>query len=294
MIKRLVTVFIFPCIFAMGCKQENEEPVPELPVITTSSLELIDGSGSPISKVDTLRLTFEFSDGDFDYGLNPEETLPPYHTLNFFLSNNSQTPALIPGELMLPGNSPPFFLLQPPALESGTIVTFGKLKKQNGSQEYACEKFTDRYQRIGVKITDRDRVYNAASIIDTITSGLGQILILSDSFLIERNRNSRNLIVEYLVEQPDGSFEMFDWSKQFCQEGFNARVPLLGKQLVKWGPFKTQMLSDQRARVTYNMASIGFRILFGGKRLKIRFSIIDRSLNESGVVETDPILVPTP
>ena len=288
---RWVTLVFVATVLLDGCQPEDhEQVVPEMPTITTSWLALIDGS-STSSKTDTLRLSFDFTDGIFDFGLNPDELAPPYHPLNFFVSDNGQTTS-IAGEPILSSSPPSFILLQPPATQTGTFVTFEKLRKQNPSQTYVCGKFTSQYERIGLKVADNKFVYNSSRITETVSTSLGQVLILGDSFLIERNRNHYNLIVDYLAEQPDGSFQVFDWQKEFCLPGYHGRVPMIGKGVTKFGPFRTQALSDQRALVHYGMASSGFRRLFGGKRLKIRFSIIDRSLNESNVVETDPILVP--
>jgi hypothetical protein len=288
--KRLVTVFTFVCIFAIeGCKNENEELVPELPVISTSSLELIDGGGNVIGNADTLRLTFEFTDGIFDYGLNPEVTYSPFHRLNFFYAHNWT-------DQKFPIKAAPFlndyYIVNRPFL-STQLVTFEFLRAIGQSPQFSCWEFMTA--SVAVKVQDGQMIINQNRIVDTITvAGLQEaVFILKDTFLFEHNRSHNNLFVEYLVEQANGSFKMFDFKKEFCQTDFNARVPEILGMNGRTGPFEVKTLSNQKVKISYKMANAGLRGLFGGKRIKLRVSIIDRSLNESNVVETETILVPT-
>ena len=199
--KKILTILILVSMVSFeACRQEAEEPVPDLPSIISTQLEFV---AKVFNNADGLRLTVEFSDGIFDYGLNQGENVFPYHALNFFISQNNN-PVSTPSsrEQLRPQFSDSFYFIQPSPTQGGTIVTLEQLKMQNGSEEFSCREFTTKSDYVGVKVSDKAFIFNPSRIVDTIPSSFGQILIVKDSFRIEHNRNHFNLLVDYLVEQP--------------------------------------------------------------------------------------------
>lgn len=286
--KSILIGFIAFLVALESCQQEKDELVPDLPEITSSKLEFV---AKLVNDTDGFRLTFEFSDGSFDFGLNPNEVDYPYHQLNFFLTqNNEETKITSTVEELSPQFSDTFYFIQPLTTHTGKLETFERAKARTNSTKFSCKGFT--IASVGLKASDETFIHNTSRISETISNSDGEILIVKDSFRYETNRTHFNLLVDYLVEQPDGSFKTFEWATDFCQPGFNARVPVIGAQSGSSGPFEITVLSDKKARISYSMTSLGFRFLFGGKRVKTRLSIIDRSLNESNAVETQPVLVP--
>jgi hypothetical protein len=289
--KAIAISLLILLVLSEACKQESEEPGSELPTITFSQLEFV---ASIANNTDGFRLTLEFSDGDFDYGLTPQDVSEPYHELNFFISQgNTQKMFASTIEQLRPQFSDSYYLIQPESVETGKLVTLQSMRLQSSLQQFSCAQFTTRLDNVGIKISDKNLVPNPERVVDTITSTLGDILIMQDSFRIERNPYHYNILVTYLVEQSSASFQVFDFQEQFCHQGFNGRIPEILGLNGSTGPFDVKTLSNRKVRVSYNMGSAGFRPLFGGKRVKVRVSVIDRALNESNVVESNPVLVPS-
>lgn len=100
-----------------------------------------------------------------------------------------------------------------------------------------------------------------------------------DTLYFELNENHYNIFVDFLVKQPDGSFEEFDWREEFCTT-YDGRFPILAKEkdLSKATPLE--------GTLRYAMLSTGFKFQFSIKTLKLRVQIQDRLLNKSNVIET--------
>jgi len=105
--------------------------------------------------------------------------------------------------------------------------------------------------------------------------------IVKDTLYFELNPNYSNIIVEFLVKNPDGTFTEFDWKKAFnfpnCGISFDGRFPIL---------YKEKPGAPLEGTIRYGMGSIGFKILFSTKTLKLRVQIKDRALNKSNFIET--------
>jgi hypothetical protein len=105
--------------------------------------------------------------------------------------------------------------------------------------------------------------------------------IVKDTLYFELNPDYHNITVEFLVKNPDGTFTEFDWKEAFnypnCGISFDGRFPIL---------FKDQPGAPLEGKIRYGMGSIGFKILFSIKTLKLRIQIKDRALNKSNIIET--------
>jgi len=105
--------------------------------------------------------------------------------------------------------------------------------------------------------------------------------IVKDTIYFELNPDYNNITVEYLVKNPDGTFTEFDWKEAFnypnCGISFDGRFPIL---------YKEKSGAPLEGTIRYGMGSIGFKILFSTKTLKLRVQIKDRALNKSNFIET--------
>jgi hypothetical protein len=270
----------------LGCDPDEPAQYSEIPFVKDATLEFIEGPDF----TDTLALTFYFRDGDFDMGLqpwSPTDYETPFHYLNVFVLSNG---TLVKSETVNTDNK----FIVPVSQQTGRIATYERIKSSAVSAPaYSCYD----YYYGDVYLDDP----NLADNTDNIVEVNSQFTILRDTFLIEVNPNHYNLDVEFLVEQPDGSFKIFDWSKDLdwgkiynCQYTFNARFPDLRDWStdVKNGPFQIERISKYSGELRYGMPSAGYKPLFKGKNIKIRLSIKDRALNESNVIESNVIKIP--
>jgi len=105
--------------------------------------------------------------------------------------------------------------------------------------------------------------------------------IVKDTLYFELNPDYNNITVEFLVKNPDGTFTEFDWKEAFnypnCGISFDGRFPIL---------YKEKPGAPLEGTIRYGMGSIGFKILFSTKTLKLRVQIKDRALNKSNFIET--------
>jgi hypothetical protein len=105
--------------------------------------------------------------------------------------------------------------------------------------------------------------------------------IVKDTLYFQLNPDHNNIEVDFLVKNPNGTFTEFDWRKEFnfpnCGISFDGRFPIL---------YKDRPGAPLEGRIRYGMGSIGFKVLFGLKTLKLRVQIKDRALNKSNIIET--------
>jgi hypothetical protein len=104
---------------------------------------------------------------------------------------------------------------------------------------------------------------------------------LVDTLYFELNPDHYNIEIDFLVKNADGTFTEFDWTKEFnypnCGTSFDGRYPIL---------FKNEPGSPLEGSLQYGMGSIGFKVLFSIKTLKLRIQIKDRALNKSNEIFT--------
>ena len=106
---------------------------------------------------------------------------------------------------------------------------------------------------------------------------------VTDTLYFTLNPDHYNIFVDFYIKQPDNSFALYDWKKEFiypnCQvNGFDGRFPILSKDL--------SQKTAQEGKIRYSMKSVGFLIFFSIKVLKLKISIQDRLLHRSNVIET--------
>lgn len=290
--KALTYLSLAACSAFTSCKEDEAQNIPELPFVDSGTIEFVEGPA-----VDTLNLRFQFSDGDFDLGLDYNELAPPYHFYDFFLLQNGNLIRIESKEVndQVTGG---WHTVLVPNNNAGKLVSYRKLVSHNSQQTFQCYEYFPAYHPVLIEEVNSALIDNTYHITDTLTIDAKEYIEISDSVKFEYNHNAFNIHVDYMVEQPDGSYELFDWQKNFCTMNFHARFPMLDgmvpSQPIASGPFTIVPSGPNRGAIKYSMVSLGFRYVMGGKKIKIRFSIKDRSLNTSNTLETQPITIPNP
>jgi hypothetical protein len=227
---------------------------PEFPVIPEIEFNDVAFRKGPAptpdnpSPADTLVLSVNFKDGDGDLGLDATETDYPYNDKFYFKIDGERG----------------YFPAGTPVENDGTLMSWHTKVTGNDT------------------LPDFVSPYNCTNwelLTDPVTQAP------KDTLYFELNNYHYNFFVDIFIQQPDNSFALYDWKKEFiypnCQvNGFNGRFPILSKDL--------SQKTAQEGTIRYNMKSVAFNILFSIKVLKLRMYIIDRALNKSNVIETPP------
>jgi hypothetical protein len=234
----LIVVILFAC--------EDYRDLPVIPSISFNKIEFHERSTT--SAFESLIVYFDFKDGDGDLGLTGDQTDAPYHSVNYFYDAEGKV-------LTIRSRSNPAYSFLPPYEEP-----------------YNCTNYTDPNQTI----------YFPAAVLDNTFTIVGTKEIngvihhgVNDIIYFERNPDHFNITVDFLVKNSDGSFSVFDWRSEFCNQSFDGRFPPLsdGSNAVE-------------GTLRYEMKSLGFKNLFGNKVIKLSIKIKDRALHESNIIET--------
>lgn len=242
------------------------------------------------NKPDSLILYIDFKDGDGDLGLDPQDPFyyaDPYNYGDFFQINKTggfNTIQTLPGQLTTQVNNIPTTiivdLLDIPNPADGKLV-FPRTRNNPSYSTlpmFSCADYEPK--DFVIEGVDADVLDQFSTIKDTVFDQGRPYLLVFDTLYFEPNPNHYNITVDFLVKTdpnnpvPDLRFTEFDWRKEFCTT-FDGRFPVLSTSS-----------SALDGNLKYAMESRGFKILFGGKTLKLRIQIKDRSLNESNTIET--------
>ncbi len=276
--------------FLISCNDDDKEPdYPIEPYIEFADIKFIEGSGA---FKDSLILNFHFRDGDMDLGL--DEDMPsdydfPYHPINYFLENNGGLSMVTTTKQI---GYPPF--LNVPSDQHGKLVTV-RTRGKDGYHflpEFNCYNYN--FDSVYVLESNKEIFDESYNLIRSTSNPEGYQLL--DTFYYEMNENYFNILVDFLVKQPDGSFTQYDLQKETCDPvGFNGRfqrITGIKKGIVsKSGPFKIKGYSSKDGALQYDMESTGLRIVFASKTIKLRIKIKDRALHDSNVIESNEILI---
>ena len=97
-----------------------------------------------------------------------------------------------------------------------------------------------------------------------------------DTVYIQRNPKSKNFIVEFFIQQDNGSFEEFSFLEETC-------IPASGR----FSPLNTaDHERPLQGTLSYFFRAQNLRQFFGNNVIKMRVQIIDKSENFSNVVES--------
>ena len=238
-------------IFAIVLNSCFEAPTyPTTPEIEFKSIQFIDVPDTPTATPpDSLILTIKFKDGDGDLGLDTQGEDEIRYADHFYFKVNDNRK---------------YVTTNPDALLNDPNIIRYKTKRTNHNYD-TLPPYAPPYNCINWEILKKP------SAIDP------KLLVPADTIYFVINPNNKNIFVDFLVKQTDGTFVEFDWLKQYCST-FDGRFPVLSKDLNKSSPLEGE--------IVYNMTSVGFLVTFSTKTLKLRVTIQDRALNKSNTIET--------
>jgi len=105
-----------------------------------------------------------------------------------------------------------------------------------------------------------------------------------DTFYIESNPDHFNIFINFYVKK-NGEFALFDWitwNPPNCGESYNGRFPILNE---------SGQNRPLEGTLKYDMAGLGFEVIFKRDTLKLEIQIQDRALHRSNTVETPEFVI---
>ena len=259
---------------------------PETPNISFGRLHLTDTS--------TLILDFNIRDGNGDIGLASEDLFEPYHIYSFIvqndttvnISNNYDGPfdvvrvALIPTSVNLfKGLNE----LDEPIFESQSIL----IPVKAGVNSF----FSDEDLRPAEFECEQYEIVSFYAVAQVVENGfvVSESLIENvDTVFVQRNPFHFNINIDLLVKDGSNYIPYQEFVPEFisaCDPLFTSRFPIfdrsdIGRPLdgsISYAFFSTQFATDNSVILN--------------ETLRLRFSIYDRALNQSNVVETEDFTI---
>ncbi len=202
------------------------------------------------NEADSLIIIVDFQDGDGNLGLEKDEILAPFNDKAYF--------AYLPNDQ--------------------EVVKFALDTLTNDEFQIFSENVITYASRRDVPELD-----TLPAFVDPYSCINWEIIQDVDTLYYQSNEYHHNILVDFLVQQPGGGFEEFDWTKEFgypnCGISYDGRFPLL---------LPNRNDRPLEGSIRYGMTSVGFKSLFSLKTLKLRVTVIDRALNVSNTIETPP------
>jgi len=275
---------LFVLLLAAGCDEdEGEKDVPAEPLIESNALAF---TKLPSSGAGMFKLDLKVRDGDFNLGIANIDS--PHHPFIVMLENNGGLEGIIPTyeEVNEVG-----LVYRVETAQTGKIATLAHMRKtQSEPPAYSCDVYL--YTRI---VADFDLVdETTCNILDTVLVDGDQMSLIADTLHVIVNENYYNIFVDFLVKQQDGSYEVFDWEQQDCTTFDGRFFPLDDLAIGSISanePFEIKRISKSRMILSYSMRSLGFIALLSGRTVKLRAYIVDRALNNSNTIETEPVVI---
>ncbi|MBS1555805.1 MAG: hypothetical protein JSU09_12850 [Bacteroidetes bacterium] len=239
--------------FVFGtCSKSDEKVFPPEPYIEFRSVKYVKAE---TPNIDALELEFYVRDGDSDLGLLTTDAAAPFHWRTYYLKENGGKYEGSLSAAILP-----------------SIINYSFKRKINRDTlpTLNCKNWELYWGQNFIKPTDtvyyQPNKFYFNVFVDFYNSENGSWKKLNlDSFLVFPN----------------------------CYiDTFNGRLPKLEPNDSPLNPFKIIKISPQEFIVTYRMRSLAYKFLFGGKKTKIKFSIVDRALHFSNEVETEEFVIP--
>lgn len=214
---------------------------PEYPVVPEIEFKNLTFKDVPNpSDQDSLILEISFKDGDGDLGLDPTE-LGCYNVGGKDVCYNEKF-----------------------------IITFTSGIHKGETLNYRIKRTDPEFS----SLPDYVKPYDCINWELKLDEKTGQVL---DTLYIELNPDHYNIYVDFLVKQPNGTFQEFDFLTEYCTT-FDGRFPILSEDVSQKNPLE--------GTIRYAMGSVGFLLQFSIKTLKLRVQIQDRMLNKSNTIET--------
>jgi len=239
-----------------GCFEPPQYPTA--PSISFQKVTFKDCSSPSVA--DTLVVNIKFTDGDGNLGLDGEETLPPYNSRWYY--------RVIPATQCELGLSEPCSKIKRSTFDPSRLSEFVTYKMRRTVAGYdTLPEFITPWN-----CTNYEVVFN-------------DLLRPVDTIYFEANSKFHNFYLDFYVKQNDGSFQKFDWSRQYTYplcvvNGGYGRFPVLAKD----GNLSLQIPLE--GSIQYRFPSTALLAVFSIKTLKLKIRIVDRDFNTSNEVET--------
>lgn len=253
---RQITIVGIILVSLTGCFEPPEYPA--VPTIEFDRVVFKDCSNP--STADTLVVSIQFTDGDGNLGLDGEDTAPPYNNRWYYRT----TPAT--------------------QCEIGLKEPCSKFKRSSYDPTRLSEYVTYKMRRTTPG-------YDTLPAFTTPWNCTNYEVVFDNQFravdtlYFETNARFYNFYLDFYVKQNDGSFQKFDWSRQFTYplcvvNGSNGRFPILAKD----GDLSLGIPLE--GTIQYRFPSTALLAVFSIKTLKLRIRIVDRENNTSNEVES--------
>ncbi len=261
--KKKIILYVLVIGSSISCKKKDDAPdFPIEPYIEFRDFQFIQGqrtSNTP-NPADTVKVSFYFRDGDFDLGLSYLDVNAPYNSKFYFLETNGSP---IPDT----------------RFQNGEFSTIDLLR------------YHDKEVNLPDTLPSFETPYSCTNWQIIVDNQTGKAI---DTLYFKSNPNYYNMDVNVYTVNQSGGVTLFDVSKEFVfpncnSRGFNSRFPY-PKDPNSWpSPWSVKMLSSKEGIMTYSIASVGWKYLFAGQRIKLTVTIQDRALHSSNEIETSEL-----
>lgn len=278
--------YILLSLIGVSCYDEVQ--YADTPQIAFKGLSFLDAS----SGTDSLRLTFEFQDGDRDLGFSSDLVLPSHDLLvdsepKIITANNLD-------QIVPPVYLAPLYLetFEPLSLSDGVI------SGAFGGDTYPAILDSARIFEDPIVLECPNIINQSLDLIDT-TGGIA-IYALDRNFFYRRlfiqppsslafeipaleRVSFYNIYITFEEQDINGDYNEIDFAAKFQNEdcglgNFNGRIPIFGDG------------EGESGTITYNMISRGFRVAFQDNNIRLKFSVRDRAGNISNEETVDFML----
>jgi hypothetical protein len=274
-------LFIFS-VFLWSCFEAPDfSPVPKI-----KFEDIYFGKSRDEFRPDSLVISLSFEDGDGDLGMPANFREDPFHEQNFFIGTAGNFEPVGKKTVIL---GYPRFLNIPPNLNGELLLKRSRVRfpgMVSYNSDSACLYYT-RLDSVLLKTRDIRLLHESVNYYEIPINPPAEepdfrsIVVVKDTFYIEKNPNYQNIDVEFYrkIQDPNNPskavFTLVNWRKQFCTEIFDARFPILSS--------KENALSGT---IKYSMTSTQLENIMGNDIWKLRVRIRDRQRNNSNVVES--------
>lgn len=274
-------LFVFSVLLWSCFEAPDFSPVPKI-----KFEDIYFGKSRDEFRPDSLVISISFEDGDGDLGMPANYREEPFHEQNFFVGT-SQGFVPVGKKTIIPGY--PRFLNIPPTVE-GELLLKRSRERFPGMVSYFSDSSCIHYTRLDsvlLKTRDIRLLHGSVNYYEIPINPPAEepdfrsIVVVKDTFYIEKNPDYQNIDVEFYRKEQDPSnpsraiFKLVNWRKEFCTEIFDARFPVLSS--------KDNALSGT---IKYSMTSTQLENIMISDIWKLRIRVRDRNLNVSNVVES--------
>ncbi|MDH5610600.1 MAG: hypothetical protein OEY56_14065 [Cyclobacteriaceae bacterium] len=244
--------------------------LPEFPVTPEISFHSVRFVETDAFGPDTLVLSFNFTDGDGDIGLDADEIYPPYHRFNYIVDSTV--------EFVYNRDYDLYFVKD----TTGNFVQYNR--EGTAAPYYSISEYGSLVGTYSEGPIDLP-AYNCKNYIEVPDVDGNDIgADTQDTILIEPNIFQNNIVLAFYRKR-NGQMEdiTYLFSADPCQDSFNSRIPIFDENNIG-RPLK--------GVIHYAIQSYGFKSVFLNDSIFIDFYIYDRALHQSNVVRSKGFTLP--